>query len=512
MVNRLEDTGYLTYDDGLFATDDRVREATLTDEARLTAPQGSQAVNESRGDSFANQKAKISRDDAEPKQETLGTYASRNHRAALGLKSLRLGVTVLSVGNGYVYNETTTANPDTSRERLTAMSDQRSTRRTVLESLVGVGLGAVAGCGGRQDGSTSVTARTERPETATATERTRTQTPTPSAGPREACMDPVGCLSFDTPPERWVANAGIYCDMGVALDLTDRLTGIGSPRRFYTGYYDQLPGVTLNKDDYPALARGTRMPKESFYAADADVHLIDPVWLINTFSWTRADVREITENVGPFFGNYIRERHDAWHDYRYYGLWEAFAKVAALFGRESRYEKLDAIRRDLTEAVRSRLPDERREVLLLRPLGIPPRAYFPQYLDDSVSDYQWGVVEVRDVLEGSGVPRWGTRIDYEGIAELDPEVIVMETQFADDFVLEDSFREYILGVMRDDPVAREVTAVENGDVYAGGINYQGPLASLFQVEHAAQATYPDEFAGDRLFDRDRVASAVTGEN
>lgn len=30
VVNRLEDAGYLTYDDGLFATDDRVREATLT--------------------------------------------------------------------------------------------------------------------------------------------------------------------------------------------------------------------------------------------------------------------------------------------------------------------------------------------------------------------------------------------------------------------------------------------------------------------------------------------------
>ncbi|SEO53598.1 transposase, IS605 OrfB family, central region [Halorientalis persicus] len=42
----------------------------------LTGPQDSHAVNESRSDSFAHQKSRISGDDAETQQETCGTYAS----------------------------------------------------------------------------------------------------------------------------------------------------------------------------------------------------------------------------------------------------------------------------------------------------------------------------------------------------------------------------------------------------------------------------------------------------
>jgi iron complex transport system substrate-binding protein len=382
------------------------------------------------------------------------------------------------------------------------MTDTPS-RRSVLSALATGAVAATAGCGQASPATETTDSRTA---TDTAT-RTRTATDTAT----EACLEPVGCLSFDAPPERWVANAGIYCDMGVALGLTDRLVAIGSPRRFYTGYYDELPGVSLNKSEYLALSRGTRMPKESFYAADADVHLIDPVWLRNTFGWTERDVEEIATNVGPFFGNYIRERQDAWHDYRYYTLWEAFEQVATLFDRRTRYEQLASVSRELTETIKGRLPDTKPETLLLRPQGVPPQSFFPQYIDDSVSDRQWNVVEVDDVLAGSDIPEWGVRIGYEELADLDPEVIVMETQFADDFVLdEQSFREYTLGFMRDHPVGRDVAAVENGRVYAGGINYQGPLISLFQTERAAQIAYPDEFGGEALFDRETVGEIVTG--
>jgi len=339
---------------------------------------------------------------------------------------------------------------------------------------------------------------------------TATTTPTPTA--TEVCMEPVGCLALDSPPETWVANAGIYCDMGVALGLTDRLAGIGSPRRFYTGYYEQLPGVSLDKRAYPALSRGTRLPKESFYAVDADVHIMDPVWIVNTFGWTEGDVAEIATNVGPFFGNYIREKGDAWHDYRYYTLWEGFEKVATLFDRRGRYDRLKAVYRDLTETIRSRLPDDRPELLLLRPQGVPPQSFFPQYIDDTVSDLQWNVVGVRDALAGSDIPEWGVRIGYEALAELDPDVIVMETQFADDFVLEEeSFREYTLGFLRENSVTRDISAVENGRVHAGGINYQGPLISLFQIEQAAKVAYPEEFTDETLFDRQQVARIVSGD-
>jgi len=394
------------------------------------------------------------------------------------------------------------------------MTGSERTRRRLLATLGGAATVGLAGCGGTGGGSNTDSDTSTVSATGTASDpRTEPETETATPQPAyEACMEPVGCLSFDEPPETWAANAGIYCDIGVALGLADRLAAIGSPRRYYTGYYEELPGVSLDKSQYPVLSRGTRMPKESFYAADADIHVIDPVWMVNTFGWTEADVEEIATNVGPFFGNYIREQQDAWHTYRYPTLSEAFGNVAALFGRRDRYERIEQVRTELTETIRSRLPEERTEVLLLRPQGIPPNAFFPQYMDDSVSDLQWQVVEVEDALTDSDIPEWGVRIDYETIARLDPEVIVMETQFADDFVLDDeSFREFTLGFMRDHPVARDVTAVENGRVHAGGINYQGPLVSLFQTEHAAQVAYPDEFGDEELFDRERVAGIVTGE-
>jgi len=387
--------------------------------------------------------------------------------------------------------------------------DVRS-RRQVLGALSSTVAAGLAGCGftdGSDQGESLETETMDTPARATDSATPKSEVTTSTS--YEACMEPVGCLTFKQPPGRWVANDGIYCDMGVALGLADRLGGIGSPRRYYTGYYEELPGVTLDKTNYPALSRGTRMPKEPFYAVDADIHLIDPVWLTNTFGWTETDVEEIATNVGPFFGNYIREQHDAWHTYQYYSLSEVFGKVAGLFGRRSRYEKWKAIQSELTDDIQSRLPDDRVELLLLRPQGIPPRSFFPQYIGDSVSDLQWQVVEVDDALEGSGIPEWGTRIDYETIARLDPEVIVMETQFADDFVLEESFREFVLGHMREHPVARNLTAVENDRVHAGGINYQGPLISLFQTEQAARIAYPDEFGEEELFDRERVARMVT---
>jgi len=394
------------------------------------------------------------------------------------------------------------------------MTGSQHTRRRLLATLGCAATAGLAGCGGAGGGPTAGSDTSTAGTAGTATDPGAvTETATQTAAPAyEACMEPVGCLSFEEPPETWVANAGIYCDIGVALGLTDRLAAIGSPRRYYTGYYEELPGVSLDKRQYPVLSRGTRMPKESFYAADADLHVIDPVWMVNTFGWTEADVEEIATNVGPFFGNYIREQQDAWHTYGYPTLSEAFGNVAALFGRRDRYERIEQVRTELAETIRSRLPEERTEVLLLRPQGIPPTSFFPQYMDDSVSDLQWQVVAVEDALAGSDIPEWGVRIDYETVARLDPEVIVMETQFADDFVLDgESFREFTLNAMRDHPVARDVTAVENGRVHAGGINYQGPLISLFQTEHAAQVAYPDEFGDEALFDRERVAGIVTGD-
>jgi iron complex transport system substrate-binding protein len=42
------------------------------------------------------------------------------------------------------------------------------------------------------------------------------------------------------------------------------------------------------------------------------------------------------------------------------------------------------------------------------------------------------------------------------------------------------------------------------------MTYQGPIIHLFQLEQAAQDLYPEEFGGEQLFDRQRVADIVTG--
>jgi hypothetical protein len=70
-----------------------------------------------------------------------------------------------------------------------------------------------------------------------------------------------------------------------------------------------------------------------------------------------------------------------------------------------------------------------------------------------------------------------------------------------------------------------LSAVENGQVYAAGMRYQGPIMNLFQLEMGAKqlsleqfgewpgppdggAAYPEIPADERLFDRRRLADAV----
>ena len=79
--NQADVNGAVNIADRYLSGESRFREHENDDDsaedgARLTAPQDSQAVNESQSDSFAHQKSKISGDDAEVQQATLGTYAS----------------------------------------------------------------------------------------------------------------------------------------------------------------------------------------------------------------------------------------------------------------------------------------------------------------------------------------------------------------------------------------------------------------------------------------------------
>lgn len=126
---------------------------------------------------------------------------------------------------------------------------------------------------------------------------------------------------------------------------------------------------------------------------------------------------------------------------------------------------------------------------------------------------------LRDAFDGS--VESNTVVDYETLLEADPDVILhlggMEpnTAIAERRTL-----------FAEDPVASQISAVDNDRVYAQGARYQGPILNLFQFEMTAKQLYPDTFGAwptyeagpypeipteEHLFDRQRVADAITGD-
>ncbi|WP_415380365.1 ABC transporter substrate-binding protein [Halosimplex sp. TS25] len=345
---------------------------------------------------------------------------------------------------------------------------------------------------------------------------TQTRTATDSATPYSVTMEPVGEVTFDAVPEAWIAFCGEFADMGVALGQADGMTGIGGADRYYTGVYDELPGVSV--DGEPLERHSEVRTKEQFYELENDVHFYDPEMLINWFDWDQADVDEIADNVGPFVGNLIFRRSDEWHDYRYYTLYEAFEKVATVFQERERFEAFSELHDEFVADLQTQLPPagERPNVFLTFEGTNEPETFSPYRLNDrGTSKKQWRDLGVADALAGTGVENLSTEnrgeLDYENLLEIDPDVLLIrghERKSATEF------RDTVLAYMEDHPVGSELTAVQTGRVYRGGYLHQGPIHNLFLTERAAKQLYPDTFGevtGDaELFDRQRVADIVTG--
>ncbi|SFG09004.1 iron complex transport system substrate-binding protein [Halopelagius inordinatus] len=388
--------------------------------------------------------------------------------------------------------------------RENAVRESQSRRDYVKYAGVVVGGGLLAGCTGGADDSGN-----QSP--------TRTTESTTGAESYTVSMEPVGEVTFDSAPERWVPYDGGYADMGVALGRADGLAGIGGADRYYTDVYDELPGVTVDHDrieENPEVRT-----KEHFYELDADVHLYDPKMLEHWFDWGQSDVDEIADNVAPFVGNLIFRRSDEWHDYRYYTLYEAFEKMAEVFDERDRYEAFADLHDEFVADIQRRLPpeDQRPNVFLTFEGTDEPETFSPYRLhDEGTSKKQWRDLGVHDALSGTDIENLSTanrgELDYETLLEVDPEVILVRGHERKSAA---EFRETVLGYMRDHPVGSELAAVRNGRVYRGGYLHQGPIHNLFLTERAAQQMFPDIFGdvtGDeRLFDRQRVADIVAGE-
>ncbi len=388
------------------------------------------------------------------------------------------------------------------------MHTDEPTRRAVLAGTTTV-LGAVAGCvSGREHedeptGEGSTDDGTDGSSNGDGTEDSYTVT-----------MEPVGTLEFDEPPQQWATYFSGYADMGVALGVGDRLVSIGNAGRYHTRYYDELEGVSIDDDGLTQLIGDGGIDKEVFYELDADLHVMDPNWLIENgfFGLEQSDVDEIAESVAPFFGNVIFRRTDEWHDYRYYSLYEAFEKVAQVFDRTERYEAFATLHDEFLERVRADLPPaSERPTALLVWGGDEPEAFSPYRIGEGTSKKQWRDLEIVDALDGTGIDGLSTdergQIDYETMLEVDPDVLLVRGHEAKSAA---EFEESVLGYMREHPVASSLTAVQEGQVFRGGPLYQGPIINLFTTERAATQLYPDRFDGE-LFDRDRVAEIVRGE-
>jgi iron complex transport system substrate-binding protein len=402
---------------------------------------------------------------------------------------------------------------------------QTPTRREYVTYGALLGGGLLAGCAGDGDdaGTTTATETTTTTDAATTTDtttETTTDTTTETTtkdGSYTVEMAPTGEVTFESVPDTWVPYSGDYADMAVALGHADGITGIGGADRYYTYVYDELPGVSVDRE--PIEAHPEVRTKEEFYELDSDVHLYDPRMLINWFDWDQSDVEEIADNVAPFVGNLIFRREDEWHDYRYYTLYGAFEKVARVFQREERYRALKDLHDEFIADIQARMPpaSERPNVLLTFEATIEPETFSPYRLNDrGTSKKQWRDLGVGDALAGTGVEGLSTtdrgELDYENLLEVDPDVLLVrghERKTAREF------RDTVLAYMEDHPVGGELTAVRNGQVYRGGYLYQGPIHNLFLTERGAKQLYPDTFgdvtSDERLFDRGRVADIVDGE-
>jgi ABC-type Fe3+-hydroxamate transport system substrate-binding protein len=375
----------------------------------------------------------------------------------------------------------------------------------------------VAGCsGGGGDPSGTATADVGNAGTSTPTD----------GSSYTASLSPVGEVEFDSVPENVFTMYNQYADMLVALGHGNAVNAMFVPEMAgpsMSQYYERLPGVSFDWEGLPNPYENFN--KEFFYSLDSDVHLLDPAWAITRDNWDVTDIEELTDTVGPFFGNFYSGTHGDpqepySEDYQYYTLWELFGRVATVFQERERYEKLEAVHDDLIDTVRANLPPEE-----ARPTAVRVTLGDGQFWTYHLNRPGFWLADTRPLAANDAFGDetwdglWGS-VGYETMLEADPDVILHLWGTTPRYDM-DSVRE----TLASHSVGRELSAVKNGRVYAHGMRYHGPIMNLFQIEMTAKQLYPDVFgqwptyedgapypeipAEERLFDRDRVAEIIT---
>ena len=317
-------------------------------------------------------------------------------------------------------------------------------------------------------------------------------------------MPPVGEVGFESVPETWAAGTADWADMGIALGQEPPV-GLYVAGRLHTGYYDDIPDVSVDPDGIHSLWEyGLAVEKFLQVAEAVDVFAMDPEFLENRSGLTADDIAQVESTGTPFFGNSITSRDYSWHqDYDYLTMYEAFEKLAEVFQEQERYDEFEALHDDFQSELESVVPSSGRpEAAVLYP-QIDDDSFLPYTIDESTSFKHLRDLEVEDALASHEVPRYGA-IGYEKLLEVDPEYILLRTE---QYLSEEEFQQNFVEPMRNHNVGQELTAVQNDDVYKTVPFYQGPIINLVATQRLAQQLYGVE---DNLFDPQAVSDIVNG--
>jgi iron complex transport system substrate-binding protein len=386
------------------------------------------------------------------------------------------------------------------------------TRRTIIKGTGAVlGGGLLAGCTtGGDSGSTSSETTGTTEGTTSSGSTTAGESTTTADGPYSVSMAPVGEVEFESVPKKWVANNGSWADMGIALGL-EPPKAVWMTSRYHTQYYDAIDGLSVDKGDMVSLYQDG-VSKELFYQLDADVHVMDPNFLMNRFKgWKQNDVDELKQNIAPLFGNCIYAQHYPWHDsYRYYTLMEGFEKLSKVFKRHDRYKAFADLHADFQSNVSGVVPkkNKRPSAAVVWGVGDQPEKFYPYIIGKGTGFKHLNDLGVSDALAKTDVKDFhGSRgsIDLETLLKVDPEVLLLRG-YEDKTRKE--FENTVVKFLENDNTASKLTAVENGDVYRAGGLYQGPITNLVLTQRTAKMLYGVE---KQLYDAQRVVDIVNGD-
>lgn len=367
---------------------------------------------------------------------------------------------------------------------------------------------------------------------------------TPTAGSDTVAMEPVGNVSFESPPETVVGEWGFVADILTALGHGNTIEAMMDPSFWYTGFYEELDGVP-SRDQYsiPTIGTHDALQRETLYGLDADMLAVDPNKAITTYGLDGDDIAELETNAAPFFGNHSRDyRGSGWPNYpsgepyQYYSIPEFVEQYGQVFDEGERATALVEFYEATREEILSDVPDETPTIALLSAFANPENFGYwgvdrpvPNHDKQTYARKQYRDIGVEDAFAGeytsAGSESEALQIDSEALVEVDPDTIFFREAIRFVDVDESNLQygnlyEQTRDILESDPVTQEITAVQEGNLYVGGTDNQGPIINLFQTEMLAKQLYPETFGewpgvgevppDEELVDRDRLAEIITG--